>query len=219
MNVFIVGITGGVGSRLAQELLGRGDTVSGLVRTREQQEALRQAGIGAEVGDLASLSAAELADRMGSADSVVFAAGAGGGQQATTAIDGDGVVLAIAAADLLPTRPRFVLVSVFPEAWRERNLGPGFDHYIAVKKNADIALTRSDLDWVIVRPSALQDSPGEGAVALGAAEIHDVISRSDVAATLAEVLHEKRITRQILEVTAGSTPIGEAVQQNILVGR
>lgn len=214
MNVFIIGISGGVGSLLAQELLRRGDTVTGLVRTQEKQKALRQAGISAEGGDLTTLSPSELAEHMGSADSIIFTAGAGGGggEQATTAIDGDGVSLAIAAAALLPAPPRFVLVSVFPEAWRERGLGPAFDHYITVKKTADVALTRSDLDWVIVRPSALQDEPGKGTVALGVAEIHDVITRSDAARTLAEVLHERRISRQILEVTAGSTPISEAVQ-------
>ena len=50
-----------------------------------------------------------LADRIGSAHSVVCTTGAGGGERATTAIDGDGVVMTIAAADLLPARPRFVL--------------------------------------------------------------------------------------------------------------
>jgi uncharacterized protein YbjT (DUF2867 family) len=216
MDVFIIGITGGVGSLLAQDLLARGDTVSGLVRTGEQQESLRQKGIGAQVGDLSTLSAAELADRIGSADGLVFTAGSGGGDRAaTTAIDRDGVALTIAALDLLPARPRFVLVSVFPEAWRDRGLGADFDHYIAVKKDAEVALTRSDLDWVVVRPAALQDEPGAGSVALGPAQVHDVISRSDVAATLAEVLHEERVTRQVLEVTAGSTPISEAVQQNV----
>ncbi|MHA7189557.1 NAD(P)H-binding protein, partial [Arthrobacter sp. MDT2-16] len=214
---FIIGITGGVGTLLAQELLRRGDTVSGLVRTEEKQKALRQAGINAEVGDLTSLSPTELAERIGSADSIMFTAGAGGSDQATTAIDGDGVNLAIAAAALLPSTPRFILVSVFPEAWRgrerERGLGPSFDHYIAVKKEADVALTKSDLDWVIVRPSALQNEPGAGTIALGVAQIYDVITRTDVAKTLAEVLHERHISCQILEVTAGSTPISEAVHQ------
>ncbi|WP_368086432.1 NAD(P)H-binding protein [Curtobacterium sp. MMLR14_006] len=102
-------------------------------------------------------------------------------------------------------------MSVFPEAWRERNLGEDFDHYIDVKKRADIALTRSDLNDVILRPSALQDDPGRGTVALGPAEIHDVITRHDVAATLAALLHEPRITRQILEVTAEDTPIPDAI--------
>ena len=214
MKTFIIGITGGVGSLLARNLLARGDTVSGLVRKREQRDELREHGITAHVGDLATLSAEELAELFGPADSVVFTAGAAGDQKTTTAIDGGGVVKAIAAAHLSPAVPRFALVSVFPEAWRERNLGGNFDHYIAVKKAADIALTKSGLDWVILRPAALLDGAGRGTVALGPAEVHEEVSRTDVAATLAEILHEKDITQQILELNNGQTPIDEAVRAN-----
>lgn len=211
MHVFIIGITGGVGSLLATDLVQRGDTVTGLVRRPEQAQHLQQQGITATVGDLTQLTPAALAEHIGSADAIVFTAGAGGSQDATTAIDGQGVVTAIAAADLLPIRPRFGLVSVFPEAWRERDLGEDFDHYIDVKKQAEVALTQSDLDYVILRPSALQDDPGVGTVALGPAQIHDTITRADVAATLAGLLHETRISRQILEATAGDTPITDAI--------
>ena len=41
------------------------------------------------------------------------------------------------------------------------------------------------------------------------------ITREDVAATLAELLHEPRIGRQILELDGGTTPIGEAVRANV----
>ncbi|WIB79159.1 hypothetical protein DEJ28_08680 [Curtobacterium sp. MCPF17_002] len=37
----------------------------------------------------------------------------------------------------------------------------------------------------------------------------------DVASTLAELLHERSIARRILEVTAGETPIAEAVRDTI----
>ena len=41
------------------------------------------------------------------------------------------------------------------------------------------------------------------------------IPRADVAATLAELLHEPRIRRQILELTQGSTPVARAVLANV----
>ncbi|MFK0121594.1 NAD(P)H-binding protein [Streptomyces sp. NPDC090994] len=214
MNIFVIGIAGKVGSLLARELIARGDHVSGLVRTTQQQEALAEIGVSGQRGDLTKVSARELAELIGPAGALVFTAGAGGaGTEATTAIDGDGVVKAIEAARLAGVT-RFALVSVFPEAWRERNLGEGFDHYIAVKKSADIALTRSGLDWVILRPAALLDTPGRGTVALGPAERHEEIPRADVALTLAELLHEPRITQQILELTSGGTPIRDAVRAN-----
>lgn len=214
MHAFIIGVTGGVGSLLAADLVQRGDTVAGLVRKPERAQELQQQGITAMVGDLTELTPAALAALIGSADAIVFTAGAGGSRAATTAIDGGGLVTAIAAADLLPNLPRFALVSVFPEAGRELHLGADFDHYIDVKKRADIALTRSDLDYVILRPSSLLDGPGTGAVSLGPAQLHETITRADVAATLAGLLHEPRISRQILEVTAGETPVADAIAHN-----
>ena len=128
----------------------------------------------------------------------------------TTAIDRDGVVKSIDAAGLAGVK-RFLLVSVFPEAWRERHMDAGFEHYMAVKKQADIALSESNLDWVILRPSALKNDPGVGTVSLAVAQIHTEVRRDDVAATLAELVHAPAVSRKILELTEGDTPIAEAV--------
>ncbi|WP_211147000.1 NAD(P)-binding oxidoreductase [Paenibacillus dokdonensis] len=110
---------------------------------------------------------------------------------------------------------RFALVSVLPESWRERNLGDEVEYHFTVKKKADIVLSRSDLDWLILRPSLLVDNPGTGLVSLGPAEFHDQIAYADVAETLAELLHEPRISQQILELNTGSTPIRDAINANI----
>ena len=107
------------------------------------------------------------------------------------------------------------MVSVLPEAGRGRELDEDVEFYFAVKKLIDVAVSESDLDWLILRPSALVNQAGIGAVALGPAQPHDEIFREDVAATLAELLHEPRIRRRILELTQGPTPIVTAVQANI----
>ncbi|GAB7067309.1 NAD(P)H-binding protein [Mycobacterium hodleri] len=215
MKTFIIGITGGVGGQTARQLRARGDDVAGLIRRPEQQAELVEFGAEGRVGDLTELTPEALAELMGPVDVALFSAGSGGGDmQATTAIDGDGVGKAIEAAAIAGVG-RFVLVSVFPEAWRDRDEGEGFEHYIRVKKGADVALTRSDLDWVILRPAALLDDPGRGSITLGPAEIHDEVSRADVAATLAEIIHQPGISRQILELTAGDVPIPDAVAANV----
>ena len=108
-----------------------------------------------------------------------------------------------------------MLVSVLPESWRERDLGEEVEYYFAVRKAADIMVARSNLNWVILRPSLLLDGPGKGAVSLGPAEFHGDIAREDVAETLAELLYEPRIRRQILELNTGSTAIHEAVRMNV----
>jgi uncharacterized protein YbjT (DUF2867 family) len=215
MKVMIIGITGGVGSLLAHALQGRGDAVHGLVRTHDQHAGLAATGMTATVGDLASMAVAELAAAAAGADALVFSAGSNGGsREVTDAVDGDGVAKAVEAARLAGV-DRFVLVSVFPESWRERDLGDEVEHYFAVKKEADVALTRSGLDWLVVRPSLLLDGPGAGTVSLGPAALHRRIARADVAETLAELLHEPRVGRQILELDTGSTPIADAVRANV----
>ncbi|MEV5177202.1 NAD(P)H-binding protein [Streptomyces flaveolus] len=80
---------------------------------------------------------------------------------------------------------------------------------------AGAVVGRSDLNWLILRPSLLVDDPGIGTVSLGPAEFRGQIAREDVAATLAELLHEPRIGRQILELNTGSTPIQGAVRANV----
>ncbi|TWG07593.1 NAD(P)H-binding protein [Saccharopolyspora dendranthemae] len=79
----------------------------------------------------------------------------------TTLIDGEGLVKAAAARAGIS---RFVLVSVFPDAARGGELGEGFEHYMRVKKSADVHLSHTDLDWVFVRPRTLRDEPGDGSV-------------------------------------------------------
>jgi uncharacterized protein YbjT (DUF2867 family) len=111
---------------------------------------------------------------------------------------------------------RIILVSVFPEAWRERHMDESFEHYIIVKKRADVELVQSGLDWVILRPSALKNDPGVGTVSLGLAQFHTEVRRDDVAATLAALAHTPSVHRKILELTEGPTPIGEAVAAQAL---
>lgn len=214
MRVFIVGIAGGVGSRLARLLTAAGDRVDGLYRRSEQGERLATEDIHATHGDLTRLSASALAALLHDTDVLVFAAGAGGegGTAATTAIDGTGLTTAIEAARLAGIR-RLLLLSVFPEAWRHRDMPDTFEHYIDVKKKADAELAATDLDWTILRPAALTDDAGTGRISLSPALIHTDITRDDVAATLAELVHAPQIHHHILELTQGPEPIADAVRR------
>lgn len=215
MKVFIIGVSGAVGRLLAGRLIDRGDDVLGLVRRAEQRAGLSARGVDASVADLAQLTADSLASMLGGVDALVYTAGSNGGaREVTAAIDGEGVVKALEAAGLAAVH-RFALVSVLPEAGRGQDLNEDEEFYFAVKKLIDVTVSESDLDWLILRPSLLVDRPGIGTVALGPAQPHDEITREDVAATLAELLHEPRIRRQILELNQGSTPIIIAVQANI----
>ncbi|QDH13569.1 SDR family oxidoreductase [Formicincola oecophyllae] len=210
-QVFIIGAAGGVGRRLVGKLTAQGDGVVALHRQAEQAPLLRQAGAKPLLGDITHLSAPELATLMKGCQTVVFSAGAGGkgGTERTSAVDGQGLEKAVAAAQLAGVG-RFLLVSVFPEAWRDRPRHEEFEHYMRVKKLADVCLAESPLDWVILRPGTLTDEPAKG-VRLGLALPYGTVSRDGVAGVLAALVAQPRVSQRILEVTDGTLTPWQAV--------
>ncbi len=210
-NVFIIGATGGIGSRLGAQLAARGDHPAGLHRQLDQARTLSNLGIRPVAGDLTSMSAQELAAQCAGIDAVVFAAGASdAGSSATDAVDGRGLVLAARAAELAGVR-RFLHISAFPDAWRDQRMPPDFEHYMKVKRLADVHLAATKLDWVIVRPGTLSNRPGSGRVRAGLAIPYGDVARDDVASVLAELVHTPEIKRVILELTGGDIPIRAAL--------
>lgn len=213
-QAFIVGGAGKIGRRLAQQLHVRGHRALSLYRTPDQAAELQQLGAVPVLGNLLELDEATLADLMAGSDVVVFSAGAGGkgGPEMTDAIDGRGLELAVAAARRANVR-RFLLVSAFPEAGRGRQVSDTFENYMAVKKQADVHLAESDLDWVILRPGTLVDTAGTGRVHAGLAIPYGNVPRDDVAATLLALIEIPTIRRVIIEITEGRTPVGEVLEQ------
>ena len=215
MRVFQIGVAGGVGRRLARLLVERGDEVSGMFRDPAQRETVAGLGVTPVSGDLINDSVDELAQKMAQHDAVIFSAGAHGtGRDNTTLIDGRGLEKAADAARLAGVS-RFVLVSVFPDANRAGERSDGFEHYMAVKKQADVYLVGTDLDWIIVRPGTLTDGPGDGLVTAGPAIAYGDVRRDNLAAFLAEALHTEGLSRAIVEVTNGSTPVREAARASL----
>ncbi len=209
--MFQIGAAGGVGRRLGAILSERGEPATGMHRMPEQAERLTAAGVVPVRGDLIDDPVERLAELMHGHDAVVFSAGAHGtGLDQTTLIDGRGLEKAASAAAAAGVR-RFVLVSVFPDAGRDAEPREGFEHYMRVKKTADVHLAATDLDWVIVRPGTLRDEPGDGLVTAGLAIEYGDVRRDNVAAFIAAVLDEPTVNRVIVEVTDGGTPVAEAV--------
>ncbi|WP_138945795.1 NAD(P)H-binding protein [Plantibacter sp. M259] len=210
-RVFIFGITGRVGRLLATRLRARGVIVSGLTRSSLPDSALEANGVTTVTGELGVATTEEITAMISDWDVIVFAAGSNAGAQDETDDIDDAALRRV--SDSLAATPgkRLILLSVLPEAWRERQLSDDEEHYFAVKKRAEVALTRQPIDWVILRPSLLTDDPARGTVALGPAELHDEITREDVAAVLEALILEPTISRRILEVNSGPTAITEAV--------
>jgi uncharacterized protein YbjT (DUF2867 family) len=212
MNVFILGITGGTGSRIARLLVDQGHTVSGLYRHPNQIARLEEMGVKPFAGDIATISERDLARLIRESEVLVFTAGAGeqDNESMIDAVDYGGVKKAIAAIRLAG-HSRLLLISVYPEAAREQCLGDSFEHYMSAKKKADVEVVNSGLDWIILRPSSLKNTPGTGRVSIGLANFHTEISRDDVAATVVALLNAPQTTRKILELTEGTQVIADAV--------
>jgi uncharacterized protein YbjT (DUF2867 family) len=87
-----------------------------------------------------------------------------------------------------------------------------FSVYLRAKADADATVMASDRDWTIVRPGRLTDDPGTGRVRVDAAPFPGEISREDLAALLAGVLHDPRAEHHILDVNGGAEPIDQALE-------
>jgi nucleoside-diphosphate-sugar epimerase len=213
VQVFIIGAAGGIGTRLAKALIEVGDTATGMFRNPHHGDRVARTGAAPMVGDLIADGVDELATKMAGHDAVVFTAGAHGtGMEQTTLIDGKGVEKAAAAAAKAGVK-QFVLVSAYPEAAADPNgISEGYAHYLRTKKATEVFLTRTDLDWLVARPGHLLDQPGDGRVTAGLALVEKDVPRDDVAAFIVAALHTPELSRAIVELTDGPTPVADAAR-------
>jgi uncharacterized protein YbjT (DUF2867 family) len=209
MDIVIAGGHGKIALLLERLLADEGHTVRGLIRKPEQGQDLQEQGATPVVADLEELDVDALAEVVGSADAIVFAAGAGpgSGPQRKWTLDYAGAVKLMEVARRNGI-DRYVIVSSMgadPEAQDDG----GFGTYLRAKGQADQKLVESGLAYTIVRPGRLTDGPGTGAVAIDAGR--GSIDRADVAAVLAEVLDTPGTAGVTFDVIAGPTPIPEAI--------
>jgi uncharacterized protein YbjT (DUF2867 family) len=213
MDVVIAGAHGKVGRRLTRLLAARGDRVRGLVRNPGHVDDVRGDGGEPVVCDLEAAPAEELAAAIDGADVVVFAAGAGPGSGAERklTIDRDGAVKLLEAARSAGVE-RYVMVSSIgaddpPEG------DDVFSVYLRAKAEADRALVASDRAWTVIRPGMLHDDPDRDRVRIDERPFRRRVSRDDVAATLAAVVHEPRAVGRTLYVGEGELPVERALAQ------
>jgi uncharacterized protein YbjT (DUF2867 family) len=211
MEIAIAGGHGNVALRLTRLLHERGDHVLSLIRKPEHADEIRAAGGDPVLCDLEAASEDAVADAIGGAEAVVFAAGAGpgSGPERKWTVDYGGAVKLIAAAKATRVA-RYVMISSMgadPDA-------PGDDTfavYLRAKGKADAELMESGLAYAIVRPGHLTDEPGTGRVHLDRHVERGEIPRDDVAAVLAAVLHTPGLDNVVFEVVADDVPVEEAV--------
>jgi nucleoside-diphosphate-sugar epimerase len=209
MNIVIAGGHGQIALQLERLLADEEHRVRALIRNPEHDDDVREAGAEPVMADLEELDVDALADAIGAADAIVFAAGAGpgSGPQRKWTLDYAGAVKLMEVARRNGIDRYVIVSSVGADAEAEDD--GGFGTYLRAKGQADKKLTESGLSYTIVRPGRLTDGPGTGAVATGAGR--GEISRADVAAVLAEVLDTPGTAGVTFGVNGGDTPIPEAI--------
>jgi uncharacterized protein YbjT (DUF2867 family) len=209
--VAIAGGHGKIALKLTELLSGRREEVVSLIRNPEHADDVRARGGKPVVCDLEHADALDVATAIKGASAVVFAAGAGAGSGAERkmTMDRDGAIKLLRAAEDAGALRYLMVSSVGAES-----PPPGdevFSVYLRAKAEADEAVEASDRDWTIVRPGPLLDEPGNGKVRIDLAPFRGQVARDDVAAVLDALLAEERATRRILYVSAGETPIEQAL--------
>lgn len=213
MRVAIVGGHGRIARLLHPMLVAAGHTPVALVRSEAYREAL--VSVGAEVAllDIERDDAASFGRAFAGCDAVVFAAGGGpdGNKERKRTVDLEGSLKSIDGVRRAGIR-RFVQVSAIdvdrPVA---ADAGEVWQAYVEAKRDADVALRASDLDWTILRPGLLTDEPATGLVALGPDVARAAVPRADVAAVLAAVLDEPASIGHQWNLVSGDVPVTQAV--------
>jgi len=211
-RVLIIGGHGKVAMRLAPLLVDRGDEVTSVIRNPDHAYEVGQTGASPVVADVETLDEAALTEVFRGHDAVVWSAGAGGGDpQRTRAVDLDGAVRSMSAAATAGAS-RYVMVS-YLGASRDHGVPEdnSFYAYAEAKSIADEHLRGTDLDWTILAPGPLTldeptglievEEPGDGRV-----------TRGDVAAVAAAVLHDPSTIRRTIAFGNGSVPIVDAIR-------
>jgi uncharacterized protein YbjT (DUF2867 family) len=213
MKVVIAGGHGQIALRLTQILREHGDDVRSIIRNPDHTDDVREAGGDPVVLDLESADTDAVARAVGSAAAVVFAAGAGpgSGPARKETMDFGGAVKLIDAAKANGIRRYVMISSVGANASVDGD--DTFSVYLRAKGRADEELIKSGLDYTIVRPTQLTDEPGHARVHIAEHVGRGSVSRDDVAAVIAAVLHEPSTSGKILEVTDGDEAVDEAIRR------
>lgn len=215
-NVIIVGGHGKVAQLATPLLVEAGHKVTSIIRSADQEDAIKQLGATPLLLDIETSNQDDLAKAFAGQDAVVWAAGAGGGNpERTYAVDRDAAIASMDAAQGANAM-RYIMISY---------LGSALDHgvdednsffpYAESKALADEHLMDSDLHWTILGPGKLTlDDPSNRIRRVGRMSNDELgendskdTSRANVANAIAAALSSDKTVNNIVDFVDGQTPI------------
>lgn len=205
--VLVLGAGGNVSKHTVPLLVDAGHKVTALVRNPDHAPVLIDAGATVLIQDLTTLDEEEWARLLTPFDTVVWSAGAGGGDpERTFAVDRDAALVCVDALEELDEfAPRFMMVSYAGavEATTPDDGGSWYA-YVESKKAVDKRLLASELDYVILGPTRLTNEPAEGITVLdGARDADSTTSRELVAQVIVEAVNRGGLTPNPFEFEDG----------------
>lgn len=162
-DIVIIGGHGRVSLLTIPLLVADGNTVTAVVRNPDHVPEVEDAGATAKVADVETMSTDALVDLLQPFDTVIWSAGAGGGDpERTRAVDENAAIRAMNAAEEAHT-DRFIMVS-WAGSYTDHGIPDDdpFHFYADAKAHADAHLRHSALDWTILGPSRLTEGDSDG---------------------------------------------------------
>ena len=211
MDIIIAGGHGKIALLTARVLRASDHRVRALIRNPDHAADVRAAGAEPVIADLEALEPAQLAQLIGPADAIVFAAGAGpdSGPERKLTVDLGGAVKLIEVAHTNEIG-RYVMVSAVGADPDAEDDG-GFGTYLRAKGQADAALAVSGLDYATIRPVGLTDEPGTGHVSSDSDSGSGTIPRADVAEAIAALLNRGTLGDVQFVLREGDQTLSEAL--------
>lgn len=211
--VLVLGAGGNVSKHTVPLLVESGHKVAALVRNPNHAQSLIDAGATVIIQDLTTLDEEGWARLITPFDTVVWSAGAGGGDaERTYAVDRDAALKVVDALEELGEfAPHFIMVSYAgaAEATAEDDGGSWYA-YVESKKAVDKRLLASDLPYTILGPTVLTDKPANGLNVL--TELRNsgsTTSRELVAQVIVEAVDRGGLEPNPFDFEDGETPASQ----------
>jgi uncharacterized protein YbjT (DUF2867 family) len=207
MEKILVGGATGTTGKIVIDLLNESQYFEpiAMVRTEEQRAQFETRQIKTVLADLEK----DVSHAFQNIDKVVFAAGSGG--KKVVEVDQNGAIRMIDAAGNNNINKFVMLSSRGADA---PDNAEDLKDYLWAKYNADEHLKKSQLNYTIVRPGALNNEKGTNHVIITKKlEQKGEISRADVAQVLVRVLHDDTSNKVTFEMLQGDTLISKALEK------
>lgn len=208
MKVLLIGANGRTGRHVARQLRAASLPFKVLLRKSAQRGEFAALGAQIVLGDLTH----DFSHAFDDVTHVVYAAGSAEseGVSEERAIDRDAVQRTADYARRRRTQ-QLVVISAISAYWPESS-SLQLKHYSKMKREADDYVQASGVPYVILRPGALSDDIGRGAIALATERDASTlpVSRDDVArVTVACITRDVR--DEVIGFVGGNTPIDAAL--------